>query len=96
MDKKLFLTVFSSVFLAEIGDKTQLATMAFASSAQNSKWTIFAASGAALVLAAGIGVLAGDLVAKVVSPKTLSIVAGVGFVAIGAWTLVAALRPTSS
>lgn len=96
MDKKLFLTVFTSVFLAEIGDKTQLATMAFASNAQSSKWTIFAASGAALVLAAGIGVLAGDRVAKVVSPKALSIVAGIGFVGIGVWTLVAALRTPST
>jgi len=96
MDKKLFLTVFTSVFVAEIGDKTQLATMAFASSAQNSKWTIFAASGLALVIAAGIGVVAGDLVSKVVSPKTLSIVAGIGFIAIGAWTLISALRPTGA
>jgi putative Ca2+/H+ antiporter (TMEM165/GDT1 family) len=87
MDQRLFLTVFASVFVAEIGDKTQLATMAFSASPQTSKWTVFAASATALVLAAGIGVLAGGAVSKMLSPRTLSIVAGVGFVAIGLWTL---------
>lgn len=92
MDSKLFLTVFASVFMAEIGDKTQLATLAFASNAASSKWTIFAASAIALTLAAGIGVLFGDRLAKLVSPRTLSIVAGLLFIVIGAWTLQKALR----
>jgi putative Ca2+/H+ antiporter (TMEM165/GDT1 family) len=86
MDKRLFLTVFASVFLAEIGDKTQLATMAFASSS-TSKWTIFAASAAALVLAAGIGVAGGSLVARVVSPRGLAKEAGVAIVLSGVWTI---------
>jgi putative Ca2+/H+ antiporter (TMEM165/GDT1 family) len=86
MDKRLFLTVFASVFLAEIGDKTQLATMAFASSS-TSKWTVFAASATALVLAAGIGVLGGELVSRVVSPRVLSTAAGVAFLLIGAWMI---------
>ena len=94
MDKRLFLTVFASVFLAEIGDKTQLATMAFASTSA-SKWTVFAASAAALVLAAGIGVLAGDLVARVVSPRTLATAAGVAFVLIGVWTIWRAAHPAA-
>jgi putative Ca2+/H+ antiporter (TMEM165/GDT1 family) len=95
MDNRLFLTVFSSVFVAEIGDKTQLATMAFSAGAQGSKWTVFAASAAALVLAAGIGVLAGGAVSRLLSPRTIAIVAGVGFVAIGLWTLRGAfVRPT--
>lgn len=92
MDQRLFLTVFASVFLAEIGDKTQLATMTFAADARASKWVVFAASSLALVLAAGIGVGAGHLLAKWVSPRTLTILAGLGFLAIGAWTLVKALR----
>lgn len=92
MESRLFLTVFTSVFLAEIGDKTQLATMTFAANARSSKWTVFAASALALVLAAGIGVAAGQLLAKWISPRTLTILAGVGFLAIGAWTLVKALR----
>ncbi len=86
MDKRLFLTVFASVFLAEIGDKTQLATMAFASGT-TSRWTVFAASAAALVLAAGIGVLFGDLVARIVSPRVLTTAAGVAFLLIGGWMI---------
>jgi putative Ca2+/H+ antiporter (TMEM165/GDT1 family) len=83
-----FFTIFISVFLAELGDKTQLATMLFASQDQGpSKWTVFLAASAALVVSAGIGVVAGAAVGKVVSPRTLQIVAGVGFVLIGAWTL---------
>ena len=83
---KAFSAIFISVFLAEIGDKTQLATMLFASEAKVSKWVIFAGSALALTLAAGIGVLVGAQLEKFVSPKTLKIVAGIGFIAIGLWT----------
>ncbi len=95
MEKGLFLTVFSSVFLAEIGDKTQLATLTFAARSPGAKWTVFAASSLALVLAAGIGVLCGDLVTRFVSPRTLSYAAGVAFVLLGLWTIVNAARSTS-
>jgi putative Ca2+/H+ antiporter (TMEM165/GDT1 family) len=84
-----FFTVFISVFLAELGDKTQLATMLFASNSEStaSKWTVFLAASAALTVSAAIGVLAGSLVGKYVNPRTLQIVAGMGFVLIGTWTL---------
>ena len=95
MDKQLFLTVFASVFLAEIGDKTQLATMLFASNAPSAKWTVFVGSSLALVISAGIGVAVGEGLAKVVSPRALSIAAGIGFVAIGTWTIASALRSAS-
>ncbi|HKY93523.1 MAG TPA: TMEM165/GDT1 family protein [Nevskiaceae bacterium] len=91
MDLKIFGTVFATVFLAELGDKTQLATLLFAADKPASKFTVFAASASALVVAAAIGVLAGTLVANVVNPKHLQIVAGVGFILIGAWTLRAGL-----
>jgi putative Ca2+/H+ antiporter (TMEM165/GDT1 family) len=80
-------TVFASVFLAELGDKTQLATLLFAAEAQVSKLTVFIAASAALVVATGIGVLAGGVVSQYVSPSTLKYVAGAGFIAIGIWTL---------
>jgi len=85
---KAFLSVFVTVFLAEIGDKTQLATMLFAAEAKSSKWVIFAGSALALVLAAAIGVLVGAQLERFISPRTLKIVAGVGFIAIGLWTIV--------
>lgn len=85
---KPFLTVFITVFVAEIGDKTQLATMLFAADAKHSNWVIFAGSALALVCAAAIGVLVGAQLERFISPRTLKIVAGIGFIAIGAWTLV--------
>jgi putative Ca2+/H+ antiporter (TMEM165/GDT1 family) len=84
---KAFFSVFATVFLAEIGDKTQLATMLFAAEAKTSKWVVFAGSAIALVLAAAIGVLVGAQIERFVSPRTLKIVAGVGFIAIGVWTI---------
>ena len=84
---KTFLTVFFTVFVAEIGDKTQLATMLFAAEAKTSKWMIFGASALALVLAAGIGVLVGAQLERFISPRTLRLVAGIGFIAIGLWTM---------
>ena len=84
---KAFFSVFVTVFLAEIGDKTQLATMLFAAEAKTSKWVVFAGSALALVLAAAIGVLVGAQIERFVSPRALKIVAGVGFIAIGIWTI---------
>lgn len=87
MDLKLLVTVFASVFVAELGDKTQLATLLFSADQAVSKLTVFIAASAALILATGIGVLAGGVVSQYVSPAMLKYVAGVGFIAIGAWTL---------
>jgi putative Ca2+/H+ antiporter (TMEM165/GDT1 family) len=84
---RAFLTVFTTVFLAEMGDKTQLATMLFSAEAKVSKWVIFFAAALALVLTSAIGVLVGAQIEKFVSPRTLKIVAGVGFIAIGLWTV---------
>jgi putative Ca2+/H+ antiporter (TMEM165/GDT1 family) len=84
---RAFFTVFTTVFIAEIGDKTQLATMLFAGEAKVSRWVIFAASASALTLAAALGVIVGAQIERFVSPRTLKIVAGSGFVVIGIWTL---------
>jgi putative Ca2+/H+ antiporter (TMEM165/GDT1 family) len=84
---RTFFTVFSTVFLAEMGDKTQLATMLFAADKEVSKPLVFAAAAVALVLAAGLGVLVGAQIERFVSPKMLKVIAGVGFIAVGGWTL---------
>ena len=89
MDPKLFLTVFSTVFVAEIGDKTQLATLLYAADASHPKLTVFAASAAALVLTSALGVLAGSLIADHVNPRVVRWVAGLGFIAVGVWVLLA-------
>ncbi|MCX2977670.1 TMEM165/GDT1 family protein [Candidatus Marimicrobium litorale] len=87
MDWRVFLTIFGSVFIAELGDKTQLATMLFASDKEVSKYTVFLAASAALVVAAAFGVLAGSLVSEYISERYLHYVAGVGFIGIGIFTL---------
>ncbi len=87
MEWKLFLTVFASIFVAEMADKTQLVTLLFAADKAVNKWVIFLGSASALVLASAIGVLAGTMLSHVVSVRMMSVVAGTGFILIGAWTL---------
>jgi putative Ca2+/H+ antiporter (TMEM165/GDT1 family) len=90
MNWKILSTVFASVFIAELGDKTQLATMLFASDKQISKLTVFARASLALIVTSAVGVLAGGVLSNYVSEKHLHYLAGVGFIAIGIWTLLKA------
>ncbi len=84
---KTFVTVFVTVFLAEIGDKTQLATMLFSADAKTNNWIVFLGSASALVVAAGIGVLVGSQLEKFINPALLKWAAGIGFILVGIWTL---------
>jgi putative Ca2+/H+ antiporter (TMEM165/GDT1 family) len=86
MDWKLALTTFGAVFLAELGDKTQLATLSFATSGQ-SRLAVFIGSAAALVCTSALAVLAGEALVRVVSPRVLQRAAGALFVVIGGWVL---------
>lgn len=90
MDVKVLLTVFTAVFIAELGDKTQLATLLFAADKQVSKLTVFIGASLALILASAIGVLAGGLISQYVSERYLHYIAGIGFIGIGIWTLLKA------
>ena len=87
MDLKVFAMVFVTIFAAELGDKTQIATLLYAADREVSKLTVFLGASAALVATSAIGVLAGGLVAEYVNPRYLQIAAGLGFIAIGIWTL---------
>ena len=87
MDWKIFLTVFGAIFVAELGDKTQLATMLFATDKEVNKYTVFVAASSALVVASAIGVLAGSLLSEYINEKYLHYIAGIGFIVIGAYTL---------
>lgn len=87
MDVKLFVTVFGTVFLAELGDKTQLATLLFAAREGANLTLIFIAASAALIATSALGVVAGAALARVVEPRTLAYVAGAAFIAVGVWTI---------
>ena len=90
MDLKILLTVFLSVFIAELGDKTQIATMLFASDKEVSKLTVFIGASLALIVSSAIGVLAGSLISEYIGQKQLRYIAGIGFVIIGIWTFIKA------
>jgi putative Ca2+/H+ antiporter (TMEM165/GDT1 family) len=86
MDWKLVGTTFAAVFIAELGDKTQLATLSFASSG-SSRWAVFLGSALALVATSALAVVAGEALTRVISPQLLKRLAGVAFVVIGGWVL---------
>ncbi|PLX35777.1 MAG: hypothetical protein C0605_08400 [Hyphomicrobiales bacterium] len=83
---KLF-SIFAAVFLAELGDKTQLATLLFATDGQNRPVAVFMAASLALVFSTAIAVLAGHFAAEHLNGLPLKLIAGLGFIAMGAWML---------
>lgn len=83
-----YLAVFASVFLAELGDKTQLATLFFAADPTTNKLGVWLASAGALCLSTTLAVVAGSYLGTWIPARHLRVVAGVGFVAIGIWMLV--------
>jgi putative Ca2+/H+ antiporter (TMEM165/GDT1 family) len=84
---KVLLWIFLSIFVAELGDKTQLATLLFATNQNLSRLAVFVASSTALTLSSLIAVLVGGQLTRFVSPVTLQIIAGFGFMVIGIWIL---------
>lgn len=81
------LPVFLTVFLAELGDKTQLATLLFAADQHQDPLLVFAAAAAALIAATGLAVLAGAAANTVLGHVPLKLFAGIGFILIGLWTI---------
>ncbi len=90
MDLKVLLTVFATVFIAELGDKTQLATLLYAADREVDKFTVFLGAAAALITTSAIGVLAGGFIAQFISERVLAYAAGTGFILVGLWTIVRA------
>jgi len=82
MDLKLFFSTLGLVFLAELGDKTQLATLSLAASGQ-SRLSVFLGAATALVLTSGIAVLVGAGLTRVVPEVWIHRAAGVGFIIMG-------------
>lgn len=81
------LPIFVAVFLAELGDKTQLATVLFASDKNHSPYLVFLAAAGALIASTAIAVILGQAAGKYLDAIPLKLIAGIGFIAIGCWTV---------
>jgi putative Ca2+/H+ antiporter (TMEM165/GDT1 family) len=79
----VFASTFVTIFLAELGDKTQVATLLMTAESQ-SPWIVFAGAGSALVATSLLGVLLGRWLASRISPKTLEKSAGVVLLVVSA------------
>ena len=95
MDFKIMWMTFGMVFLAELGDKTQLATFCLSADC-DPKVSVFIGSAAALVLSALIAVFFGGTLSRFVPPHYIKIGAGVFFLAAGVFMLVTALKAVHS
>lgn len=83
IDWKVFATAFATIFLAELGDKTQLATLSLATGVRGAKLAVFLGSALALCTTSAIAVLAGEALSRVVPPNVLRRVAGAAFIVLG-------------
>ncbi|HID11053.1 MAG TPA: TMEM165/GDT1 family protein [Candidatus Latescibacteria bacterium] len=86
-DIKALLAVFWSVFLAELGDKTQIATFCFASQKGLSRTEVFLAAASALVVSSLAAVVLGAQFGRVLSPKLIRLASGMAFIGLGIWVL---------
>ena len=84
MDWKVFLTTFGTIFLAELGDKTQLAAIMMTSKTKL-PLSVFMGASLALVLVTLAGVLLGEGLIAVIPQNILKKVAALAFIAIGLW-----------
>lgn len=91
MDYKIMLTTFAMVFLAELGDKTQLATFCMSADC-DSNLSVFLGSSGALVLSSLIAVILGAALSKAIPAIYIKFGAGAFFIIVGIWTLVTAFR----
>ena len=85
---KIYLAVFASVFMAELGDKTQLATLTYAASPGASPLGVFVAAAAALIVSSALAVLIGSRIERWVAPTQLQLLAGLAFIGIGTWMVI--------
>lgn len=83
---KIIFTTFLIVFIAELGDKTQLQTMLLATQS-NTLWPVFVGASMALILSSLLGVIAGSYLTRYVPASYLQTSAGVVFIVIGILTL---------
>jgi len=91
MNMRIVFASFALVFLAELGDKTQLTALAFTSSSR-SPWSVFVGTSLALICATALAVVLGDLLARVVPENVLHMLSGVMFIIIGMLLLLSLAR----
>ncbi len=86
MDFKVLFTTFGMIFLAELGDKTQLATFAFAADSK-SKLAVFLGSAGALVITSFLAVVFGSAINSLIPANYIKLGAGTLFILLGLWIL---------
>lgn len=87
MDWKIFTATFITIFIAEIGDKTQFAAMAAAAQAK-SILPVLLATVLALALAGAMGVAIGSMISKYIDPIKIKYISGSIFIMMGLWILI--------
>ncbi|MBC87125.1 MAG: hypothetical protein CL677_08075 [Bdellovibrionaceae bacterium] len=86
MDWKIFTATFVTIFVAEIGDKTQFAAMAAASQTKSTT-AVLLATVLALAIAGSLGVAGGTLLGKYIDPIKMKYISGGAFIVMGLWIL---------
>ncbi len=84
---RALMVIFATVFVAELGDKTQLATLVFAADGKAHPLGVFLAAASALVLGTGLSVLIGWMGGRYLEHVPVKLIAGVLFIAIGVWSI---------
>ena len=87
MDWRVFLTTFGIIFLAEMGDKTQIAAMTMAAEKKR-PWEVFIAASLALTAVSAIGVVVGTALGHYLPVEWIKRIAGAAFVVIGVLILI--------
>jgi Ca2+/H+ antiporter, TMEM165/GDT1 family len=82
MDLRVLITTFGIIFLAEMGDKTQLAAMTMAADTKK-PWAVFLGASLALVAVSGLGVVVGSVIGSYVPLEWVKRAAAVAFIVIG-------------
>jgi len=87
MDWKIFIATFTTIFIAELGDKTQFAAFATATQTK-STFSVLLGTVLALSIAGIIGVLAGSFLGSFVDPIKMKYFSGSAFILMGLWVLI--------
>jgi putative Ca2+/H+ antiporter (TMEM165/GDT1 family) len=95
MDWKMVAVTFGTVFLAELGDKTQLAALGMTADSKK-PWAVFLGASLALVTVTAIGVAAGGVLQRWMNPSWIRQGSALLFIGIGVWLLVAEFRKGSA